>query len=925
MAIGLATFGPVPASAQTDQAGAAKDNIEEVVVVARRREERLQVVPMSITAFTATTLQNAQIQNYEDLQRAVPSFTFNPSQRSGIGTDPTIRGLPGVVTYFSEVPLILGNQVGDYQALDNTVEIDKGPQGTLFGQNTTGGAVQLRPNHPTNNYEGSVQALFGSYNWQRYELVANVPIVQDRLLVRFAGAHDQRDGFTTVADTPYAGRFEGLDLDNRDSWYGRIGITVRPTDSIENYLVMDTTYVHTNGTALILDEINPNKGLASNVINFPLNNPPFAVASPFYFLSLQKQLGIRHIIGFDPAISLGGRRVTYDYPGPIEKAQNYDIVDITTWDIGDDFSLKNILGYVNGRQLTRQNFTDTPIVAASFSTPRGWNNATVGSGFGSGLVTQYTEELQAHGKLLEGALNYTLGGYLLYSTGGPEAGQVTSSSAALPSQLLVYTGGGQTSRTQALYGQADYDLGSLWDALAGLQFTAGYRYNWDWATAYEHQGVADIALVPGLTPCVAGVGPNCGYLSNSGHFHSPGWNLSLKYQPDADTMFYVRSSKAYRPGGFTPAAPIAADQAYQPETLVDVEIGAKATMDLFGMKAVANVDAYQGWYTDIQELVIGFVTINGAKNNFGLTENAASATIEGFEWEGALYPTQRLELRTSGSYNHDYFTSFTSATYGQLAGLSFPGFPHLKLTAGATYHLPVDEAWGDIAARVDWYYQTHYLDSTDNGPGTTSTHHLINLGIDWTNVFQQPFDLDFFMTNVTDTEFVTAAFPLYNQEGFVSKVWNEPRMWGIKLRYRFEPASASEAAPAAYTPPPVQAPAPAAVAQSHMVFFDFDKSDLTPQAVSIVDQAAANAGPAHVTRITVTGHTDTVGSDAYNMRLSRRRAESVAAELEKKGIASSEIEIVAKGKRDLLVPTGDGVREPQNRRVQIVYAGGATS
>jgi len=80
-----------------------------------------------------------------------------------------------------------------------------------------------------------------------------------------------------------------------------------------------------------------------------------------------------------------------------------------------------------------------------------------------------------------------------------------------------------------------------------------------------------------------------------------------------------------------------------------------------------------------------------------------------------------------------------------------------------------------------------------------------------------------------------------------------------------------------------------------------------------------------VTQLTVTGHTDTVGSDAYNMRLSRRRAESVAAQLEKDGIPSSEISIVAKGKRDLLVPTADGVKEPQNRRVQIVYDGGPTS
>jgi outer membrane protein OmpA-like peptidoglycan-associated protein len=146
----------------------------------------------------------------------------------------------------------------------------------------------------------------------------------------------------------------------------------------------------------------------------------------------------------------------------------------------------------------------------------------------------------------------------------------------------------------------------------------------------------------------------------------------------------------------------------------------------------------------------------------------------------------------------------------------------------------------------------------------------------------------------------------------------------IGVRYTFgAPAQQTETQAATYVPPPAPPPAPHAPA-SYLVFFDFNKSDLTPQATQIVDQAAANAGPAHVTQLTVTGHTDTVGSDAYNMRLSRRRAESVAAELEAKGIPSSEIQIVAKGKRDLLVPTGDGVREPQNRRVQIVY-GGPTS
>ncbi len=154
-------------------------------------------------------------------------------------------------------------------------------------------------------------------------------------------------------------------------------------------------------------------------------------------------------------------------------------------------------------------------------------------------------------------------------------------------------------------------------------------------------------------------------------------------------------------------------------------------------------------------------------------------------------------------------------------------------------------------------------------------------------------------------------------------IFQAPLSAVVTLKAHFSGGEDAPAPTAAYVPPPVVAPAP--VAHSYMVFFDFNKSDLTPQAVNIVDQAAHNAGPAKVTKLEVTGHTDTVGSDAYNMRLSRRRAESVAAQLEKDGIASSEIEIIAKGKRDLLVPTADGVKEPQNRRVQIVYEGGASS
>ncbi len=111
----------------------------------------------------------------------------------------------------------------------------------------------------------------------------------------------------------------------------------------------------------------------------------------------------------------------------------------------------------------------------------------------------------------------------------------------------------------------------------------------------------------------------------------------------------------------------------------------------------------------------------------------------------------------------------------------------------------------------------------------------------------------------------------------------------------------------------------ATVPHSYLVFFDFNKSNLTAEATKIVDQAATDATAGKATQIVVTGYTDTVGSDAYNMRLSKRRALSVQAELAKQGVPADAVAIYAKGKHDLLVPTGDGVKEPQNRRASIAF------
>ena len=138
----------------------------------------------------------------------------------------------------------------------------------------------------------------------------------------------------------------------------------------------------------------------------------------------------------------------------------------------------------------------------------------------------------------------------------------------------------------------------------------------------------------------------------------------------------------------------------------------------------------------------------------------------------------------------------------------------------------------------------------------------------------------------------------------------------IGLRYVFNSAP-PPAPPPPPAPTPVAAPAPAP-ARTYLVFFDFDKADLTERARQIIAEAAQNASRVQLTRIEVNGYTDTAGSAAYNQKLSMTRAQNVAAELVRDGVAQNEIAVQGYGDTHLLVPTAVGVREPQNRRVEIV-------
>ena len=230
--------------------------------------------------------------------------------------------------------------------------------------------------------------------------------------------------------------------------------------------------------------------------------------------------------------------------------------------------------------------------------------------------------------------------------------------------------------------------------------------------------------------------------------------------------------------------------------------------------------------------------------------------------------------------------------------------------------LPIVPYLGAGLGAVNWGQQATYPQSLPNTPrisgnGTAFSYQAIagiayNIDDNWAAT-----------VDYRHIETPTLEFGANRPRYITNDLTSNQIMLGV--RYTFaQPAPAPMAAKTAPGANPKTATAPAA--NSYLVFFDFNKYNLTMDAKKIVDNAAGAAkGNTAVTKINVTGHTDTVGSDAYNLKLSRRRADSVKAELVKQGVAANEIVEYAKGKRDPLVPTGDGVREPQNRRVEIVF------
>ncbi|WP_195908347.1 TonB-dependent receptor [Novosphingobium sp. Gsoil 351] len=752
-------------TAPTDSVSGADDELSalgDIVVTARRREENLQDVPIAVTAYTAETLQAKAITDRTSLADNTPSlFTINggyPREFAFFalrGQGPAFGSTPGVVNYFAEVPnsVNVDGRVGTYYDLAN-VQVLAGPQGTLFGKNATGGNILFEPMKPQNGNGGYVRAEYGNYNDRRMEGAVNVAIVPDTLLLRVAGEVGRRDGYTKDVG-PF---FNGKDYDNLAYESFRVGLTVRPTDRIEIYTVGRYYNSHTNGGGTVLGAFNPAAGFDASA--FGLGFLPVAFFYPSMLTAVADQA------------ARGPRRVSYNL-NQFSDTRYWQIINQATFELSDALKLKNVISYSELKTIYGYDYDAT---ANPLSSQTSQVNPANPGLFKGGRVptlapTFFTEELQLQGTAFDKALTFTFGGFLDRQKTKLPAG--IAEYTFFPAGTLVPTLSAifdAENSSEAVFAQATLELGRVAPALEGFSVTGGLRYTW------EHSFSSTAIGVP--TATTGSVDDD--YLS---------YTATLDYDVSRDVHVYVTARDAYKSGGFNGPVPASSPFRFYPaEKLSDVEIGLKSQFDLGGLAGRFNVAAYRGIYDNIQRTTVETVNLPTGPAQLNVTRSAAKGKVQGLEVNAAIVPVTGLTLTGSYSYIDAKYTKVADASAGAiLNGSPFPYTPKHKFSLGASYDLPLGST-GDLRAGINYVHQSKSSTAQTNSSfyRFLPAYGLFNASLDWRNVGGRPLDIGVFVNNLTDETKPVGVLDQYaGSTGTVGLTYSEPRMYGVRVGYRF--------------------------------------------------------------------------------------------------------------------------------------------
>ena len=769
------------ALSQTRQADSDDQaNSGDIIVTAQRRSEVLERTPVAVSVIGSESLAKQVIVSEADLQIATPGLTVKAGQSSnqlnysirGQTVDAFTSSRPSVLPYFNEVQV---GSVGASSFYDlDSVQVLKGPQGTLFGRNSTGGAVLFSSTKPTNEFGGYITARAGNYAHFQGEGAINVPLVDDQVLLRVAGFVQRRNGFQfNLFNQQRVGDVRRENI--------RGSLTLKPSSTIENNLVV--AYGHTGGgsTTGVIRDVNSNPAtsfvpaalLYSPALGAALGGVPGAWDA---YLALHPKADPLGLAGAAAKQNARGPFIVDQDGANFIRAKSLTISNITTIDVGDNTQIKNIVGYVWQNALESGEFDGSNMTIDSNGVD-GQNNGDIGRG---GVIRQLSDELQLNGKILDGKMNYVVG--LYYSDESDHSRSLSKIVCLEPFIPCTdqYNSGRRTNKTYAVYGQQTIDLSEML-GVGGLSFTAGARYSSEKVT-FEH--TRDDFFITNPRPQYI-KGPQ------SKTFNKFSWQLGLEEQVNDNLLIYFKSRKSFRSGGFNfYAPPLAglgndAGAEYLPETAQDFELGMKFRGDLGTMPTRLSLALYTMKIDDIQRA--NYVSINGSLA--GLTVNVPKSKVQGFELDGTISPASWLNMGGSLTYTKAEFTDGRVQVFANpLVNFGpYPDTPKWNASAFAEVTMPVTEGI-EASLRGDVYHQSvSYFGSTNDTinphtdlPGYT----LTNLRLGFENK-DAGWSVAGIVKNVFDKTYYVGGLAFYSLFSLNTVVPGEPRTFLIEAKFKF--------------------------------------------------------------------------------------------------------------------------------------------
>lgn len=779
--LSFANMAPALAQETAAQAGpqAAPVDEQEVVVTARRREESLQDTPVAISAFSAETLQDRQITQTQDLERITPSLQFKPAGQlsgnsasavvfiRGVGqVDPTAAVDPGVGVYLDEV--YLGRAVGgaiDFGDIAG-VEVLRGPQGTLFGRNTIGGAILVRTKQPVlGEFSGRARARVGQDNWYEAFGAVNVPL-GETVAARVSGGFRKRDGYVIRS-------FDGRDLGNENRWSLAGSVKWEPSSDFDLFIRADYSKQDENGAPFSFAGVNeqaPVAAIASVAAGCPGATIPFAPLTPG-----DPRFGAPNV----PMINDVRCANDLQARGPFVNGGTAPVEsNSTVWGVGatanirlnDVASVKLISSYRETKSRGIRDGDNTPLLL--ITTDVGAQSA------------QFSQEVQL--QLDFGSVNAILGGYYFNEATNERATVPVSFPPSPPVIASLLAGGPATRDLQvsrlktdsvAAFGEVTWNVTDALEVSGGLRYTSdtkNYRgrvMNLFPATQPDPNPLPTLATSQGGPLFILDRPFQQVYSALTG-------SASIQYRWSDAISTYASYAKSFKSGGFNTrynAAPAGnLPVPFAQESVTSYEIGAKTNIGRLRF----NLAAFQADYSDIQLIFRQGVV--------PLLFNAGDARIRGLEAEASLRTSWGLTLDAGFSMLDDKIKSVTpvpGATATVTPKDDLPFTPDIQANFGVSYAIPLGNDM-TLTPRVDGSYTSKITFITGSIPLIEENGYFVGNG-SLTLKLPKGIELSGGVNNLFDERYLIQGNASLGTLGYAERIFARPRSWYLQVAASF--------------------------------------------------------------------------------------------------------------------------------------------